>query len=542
MSRFWALTKVALRTSLSQGEQGKTKWWLQLVLFALMGVIFAPLMVAGVRALHSPLAAFGFQTVIPTLAVILVSVLMMGFSFMQIIEVFFYAGDIEYLLPLPLKSWEILLAKFVTVVWIPYSIALMLYVPVMVTYGILEGAGWLYYVFMVVSFLFIPLYPTILMCLVLMVLMRVTNLGKYRDQIRTVMLLGASISGGLFNLVMQRMGGVEFESLDLGAIMELPVLRAMNFTFQPVLLAIQGLLDPIGSWYRLVGSFVLTALALLIFVGLSESLYFKSVAGFNQGTNSKRAVKERDLKLKGSRWELVVRDFKHILRTPAFAISCLISPILVPFILLISFFSADGGIQGLAVLMSELFLAAPSQQAIFLGIAFAALFFFASTNTMAHSSISREGKSFPAFKYLPIELSEFIAAKLTLAFGYNLFIEWVMITGLSVFFGIPWGLALAMYGFSALSVWFHSLLGFYLDFSKPNLDWDIEQRATSGNWVTVVVIFATMVLAGLSGFLAFRFATSIFLVIAVAYGALILGNTVLWRLLQSRKVTLFDRI
>jgi len=539
MTRFWALTKVAMKTSLVGNDQGKsTKPWVQPLIFLIFGVFVAPLMVMGVQNIHGPLAVFGFQSLIPTLVVILLSVLMMGFSFMQIIEVFFYANDIEYLLPLPFKSWEILMAKFVTIMWIPYGIALMLYLPVMITFGVLEGSGAVFYIWMALSFFFIPLYPTILMCLLLMVLMRVTNLGKYRDQIRTVMLLLVSFSGLFTNLAIQRL---DFEALDMQMLMDLPVVRVLRVLFQPVLLAIDGILDPVGNGYRLAGSFALTLIALLIFIGVSESLYFKSVAGFNQVGKSKSTIKEGHLRVKGARFQLVARDFRNMLRTPAFAISCLITPISLPFIVLISFFSGDGGISEMAgMLTADLFVEPYS--AIFLGIVFAAFFFFTATNTMAYSSISREGKSFGAFKYLPISLDDLIMSKLAVAIGYNLLIEWALITGFAVFFRVPWHLALSLYVFTGLSVVFHSLLGFYLDFSKPNLDWDSEKGATNGRGATVVMIFLSLGIAGLGGFLAFRYATGVLQVLGIAYGFLVFGICFLWRLLQRHKVELFSRL
>ena len=56
----------------------------------------------------------------------------------------------------------------------------------LIIYGIKSGAGILFYVDTIISFLVLPVRPMIVGSLITMILMRFTNLSKHKDALRVV--------------------------------------------------------------------------------------------------------------------------------------------------------------------------------------------------------------------------------------------------------------------------------------------------------------------------------------------------------------------
>ena len=109
------------------------------------------------------------------------TIMIMMFSVINTISIFFLSNDNNYLLPLPLKPWEIVTARFVVTLVYTYIFEVMMLLPIVVGYGIGSGGFIDYYLYSLVIMLVMPLIPISLLLIVLTYVTRVTNMAKHKD-------------------------------------------------------------------------------------------------------------------------------------------------------------------------------------------------------------------------------------------------------------------------------------------------------------------------------------------------------------------------
>lgn len=87
---------------------------------------------------------------------LLVALAGLFFGFFSVLSTFYFSTDLHVLVPLPLRSWEILGAKFGVVLTGQYAINLFILLPLWLRYGLLAGVGLGYVLSAVVVFLPCP--------------------------------------------------------------------------------------------------------------------------------------------------------------------------------------------------------------------------------------------------------------------------------------------------------------------------------------------------------------------------------------------------
>ena len=102
-----------------------------------------------------------------------------------ICRIFYYSKDLEYILPLPVKTTEILIAKLNTVIIIMYlTEALFLLVP-MIMYGMLEAQTISFFVSMIIALIFFPILFTTIISIIMLFVMKLSKLIKNQDIFQT---------------------------------------------------------------------------------------------------------------------------------------------------------------------------------------------------------------------------------------------------------------------------------------------------------------------------------------------------------------------
>src|SRR5690606_33814516 len=125
---------------------------------------------------------------------LLVSLAGLFFGFFSVLSAFYFSTDLPVLVPLPLRSWEILGAKLGVVLTGQYALNLLILLPLWLRYGLLAGVGVGYVRSGAVVFIALPLLPLILASILTLLFMRVVNVSRHRDKL--------SLVGGLLLLVL----------------------------------------------------------------------------------------------------------------------------------------------------------------------------------------------------------------------------------------------------------------------------------------------------------------------------------------------------
>ena len=96
-------------------------------------------------------------------------------------NVFYFSKDLEYILPLPIKPIELLIAKFNNVISITYGMELLLLFIPLIIYGILTVKSIFYYFMMIFVLLIFPVFLILIVSTIMLLIMQLTKFIKNKD-------------------------------------------------------------------------------------------------------------------------------------------------------------------------------------------------------------------------------------------------------------------------------------------------------------------------------------------------------------------------
>ena len=138
------------------------------------------------------------------LAVISGQIVVFIFGLFYLISAFYFANDLEVLIPLPVRPNQVLLSKFVVVLLNEYMTILPIILPVLVGYGVLSRAPADFWILLVPVCLLLPVIPLALSALLSVGLMRVVNLSRRKD---ALIIVGSLLIIVLSAFIQTRPGG-----------------------------------------------------------------------------------------------------------------------------------------------------------------------------------------------------------------------------------------------------------------------------------------------------------------------------------------------
>jgi len=554
MHRLFSLIKVQVKMNLFAGMTYRTKKGRDLTLLvnvavmAILAVSFLPIIIHSIYFMHENLAMLGMQHLIVQAGVVLSALVIMLFATLSVLETFYYSKDVDYLLPLPLKPTDLIVSKFSVALLNQYLLLALFYFPLMIVFGRLDGMGIAYYFLSFLLFFLIPIVPTVLLCVLLMIFMRLTSFGKNRDLIRAIFMFIIVIASSIGGAVIGAQASVTGGDFDLVAFMEAPLMRVLTAIFRPMMMGVDVILNPTTELLTFCLFLGITTLSFAVFIIVGKLLYLPTIAGYSDANNKKEALTAADLgnlSTGGSIFKtLLNREFKLIMRTPLFALNCFLMPLMMPVILVVSGIFGGGGMENILELVESLRttgLVDNDMMASAIGIIFAVLYFMSSYNSTAISSFSREGKTLFTWKYLPIKLSEIIKAKLIIAIASNLLPMLLVTVGIILLLGISWFQVAALLVFTVVSLTFSSLLFLFFDLLSPRLNWDSEQQAMKGGMTQAILSIVNMLIAVGMGFAAWQI-SSIWVVVILGILMPTLGSLVILLMLQKKSANLFAKI
>lgn len=553
MSKTLSLFKVLLKNGTgSTGRSGRKIKVPAVLLPVVLILAMLPLMLTFskfVGFLYDGLAAAELQGMIPALALAIASVVIFVFGIVYVINIFFFAQDVEHLLPLPLTPAQILTAKFGVTLLYEYLTALLILGPVLITYGVKSGGSVLYYVYAVVIFLVLPVIPLVIASVIAMVIMRFTNVAKNKDLFRMVGGVLAVLLAIGFNLLVQRQSS---DSMNPDQVQEMlkpgnnALIDMSSKAFPTAKFGANALIHPSEmSGLANLGLFLgITGLVFLVFLWLGQKLYFGSVAGLSESSGKRVLLSGEQLeKQTASRSVLsayLTKEFRILFRTPPFFLNCVLMGLLMPVILCIPILSQPGLKEMLG--SADELLAQDGISSIVLAGAFAVFLFVAGSNATASTTISREGAGFFVNKFLPVPFGKVLLAKVMTGWLLTM-ISVVLLLAVALFLlGAPATLVLLMLAVAIPGTLFTCLTGVLVDLANPKLNWDNEQKAVKQNLNSLYNMLIAIVTAGIIVFGTVKLELGLTVTFAAIFVIMAAVDFALYRMLMTRGQRMFDRI
>lgn len=534
MRKLLCLTRVLFKTSLGSlyqgmaGSKNKKKKGkglggklLYLFLFLCLVPTFIMLGVAGYKG-YDMLSAIGQEGLILGFIGILGSMLTLVFAISLVLSIFYMSRDVEMLLPMPFRPWEIVGAKFL-VAWL-YEIftTALIVLPPFIGYGLAAKTGVLYGCFVALGVVFLPAAPLVYAGLVLMLIMRLFKGVKNKDFLNMAAMVIVIVAIMFLSFSMESLEGVSQEELvTLLSAGENSMLGLMKSLFPHLSFLEKALLQ--GDALSLLLFIAVSFGFIAVFLAAANFLYFGGVAGMNETSAKRRKISAKESaavnKSSGAVASYARKERRLLFRTPVYLLNCALLSFIWPVLFLIPLvmgLSSQMELGDLAAFVSEIragmgLLSGTDRTFVLAVVLFASYCLSClalSLTAVAGTSLSREGSGFTYMKYIPLSYRSQIKGKLlcgieVCAVGSSGYTGILLLLAV-LFFGVP---ALALPLGLILSVLVNVMfncLQLLVDIWKPKLVWETETQAVKQNMNVVLEMFGSMGLAVLFGFLSWK--------------------------------------
>lgn len=475
-----------------------------LLLFAFLFIYMGGLMAASSMGLFRMLEPFAMTMLIPELYLSAAVVMTFVFGAVYAISIFYYSSDVVRLLPLPLRSGEIISSKLLVTTAYIELIILAFLLPSLTVYGVMSNAVWYYYPLMIFCLLILPLIPLCAAAILVILLMRLTPFARNKDRFNTISSLLLLV--GTFGMIsfiqsMANRGGSDFAQwIEAGT----DSLSSVTSSVFPGVAQASRLLQFGAGSFNLLDLLLLVLFAAaswLLVLLAGKAFYFQGAVSVSMSGGSRRRINGHELAAAGKAgslfWTMVLKDARLLVRTPIFLMNNVIMNFLWPVFLLMPLFTQGSFTETLTGFRKAAKMITPDSNfaiTIILMICFAFTAFVAGTNGIAASALSREGKLLYVMKMIPVSYSRQLLAKVTV--GVLMALAGALlavIAAIVLLLPPPWLVIPALAVLPGACV-LPSSAGIIFDLLWPKLNWDNEQRAVKQNLNVLYGMLVSLVL------------------------------------------------
>lgn len=506
MTNYLSLAKVFIRSLSMTKPSTKKQMIVTKILLALVSLfIILPFVVVSglfIYTVTNSLVEYNYETIGLEFMCILLCVFTFIFSFNVILNELYFTGDIENLLPLPLKPREIVGAKIASIFCAESLVQLLVIFFSVIGFFFALGLSFKNFLLGILGMITLPMIPIIYCSIISLLIMSFTRFIKNKETIRKV---GLVFVLAVLMLFVYFLGALQNFDLEL-------YIEGFVNGDQTFLHVMRGILPHINLFIDILVTGSIRSLLLYILVnigfivvllGLADVCYFKGVVGLSsKDTASKKSSSNilNNIKVENPTNSYFKKEIFTLFRTSSYFLNCIlinfIWPIFVYVICKLKF--PDLTLSKLKNLVTS---TDNNTLIIIFMFVIGVSILLPALNSIASSSFSREGKNFYFMKYIPMDYSSQVYVKLLVSFiiafiGVNVFsLIFYLVIGLKV------STAFIFLIISFLAILFICSLGIIIDSINPKLVWDDELNAlreNSNNFIVMgISIFVFIVLAGL---------------------------------------------
>jgi len=495
MLKIFILAKTLLKSGgLLSGEKGRRRWWIVVLLIAAFAAFgFSVGMMA--LGLYDAFDAAGAADALLTLTLGATSAVIFMFGVFYAVSVMYHADDVPLLMALPLRPYQILGGKFLTLIVYEYIFEAFILLPVLVVYGIKSGGGLLYASYAALVFLLLPVIALVMACVLVMLVMRFTRFGKNKQLFNYI---GGIIAMALavgFNLAVQTsMRSIGSEQITAFVSGEKSLNALLGHIFPGIGFASAALTKSaaIAGLFNLALFVLCIIAALAVFMGLGQLVYFKGLSGVTEASAKRRLISHEELGRKTAHTPLVraclKKELRMLVRSPVAFLNCVLMNFIWPVLLLFMAVGSGESLDTIRVLLSNL------DESVVLAVFVGFCAFVSSANAITSTALSREGKTLFVMKYIPVALKKQVDAKALaglLLSGISIML--LTVAGFMLGINIWILLAALVIGFTAAAA--SAYAGLLIDAANPKLNWMSEQQAIKQNLNVVLHMLAGLLFA-----------------------------------------------
>ena len=506
MKNYFTIFRLFFKYMFRKGGEKSSKWIWAAYIF--VGLVFAAVIASicvTIAVLANTVNGMGLLPEFITMMLVVACVAVVLLGLVPMMTYLYFSRDTEFMLTLPVKSSTVFMAKLSVVYLTEIIVSTVILIPAMLSVGIITGQGALFYIIMLFAVLLVPAIPLVIVAVLAIPLMWIVSFFKNKGALTSivVILLGCGVFAAYYALIagLNSGSGDEFDP------------EAVVASLTNALNTVAAILVPLAAIARLAtlspktafGEFSVGTAALInlaVFVGfvvvllalailVSSAVYRRGARSILEGGTKKNNGKIEFAEKSSALSAFFKKEWRELVRTPAFAFQCLSGILLCPIIIyfMSTMFSTGldvGGEDEIAAEVDKIIALIKS----FVLIGFIAMF-CVSMNVGAPTAITREGKNFYLLKVVPMTYRVQIRAKLLL---YVIVSSLSIVTSLVVTAVLAFDLTNLIFGtiFLLLYNYGYNCVCIYIDLRRPKLNWSTPNEAVKNNRNAVVPMLINM--------------------------------------------------
>lgn len=417
------------------------------------------------------------------------------------INLLYFSKDNASVLPLPLKPYQIILARTNIILIAEYIIGILIgFIPLTI-YGIMLNCGIIYYVTMIIALILLPILPIIVVSLLIMVIMSFSKITKNKNRfqlIATLIVLALTIVSSIY------VSKMETETLNDEIVAQMMVeansmVNLVKDYFPTLEYAITAVTsnDILTAAIQFIKITLITILAFIIYILLSQKIYFKGLIGnlYSSSKSKKNTKIKIDTKNHSISRKYIAKEFKLLIRNTVYLVQCVLPAILFPIIVIIMIFSSIDQ-ETLGQLYSILNISNEDTETI-LFVVLMIIQLFSMIIYISVTAISREGENAVFMKYIPLSLYKQYVYKSVPNIIMNTISTIIVLVVAKILVGLTVIDMVILLIISIIMSIFSSLLSIIIDLKRPKLKWNSENAVVKQNINLIFPLIFSLVNIGI---------------------------------------------
>ncbi len=477
---------------------------------------------------------------------------MIGMTIIQTVfnslNILFFSKDIEYLIPLPISSIKIIMAKFNCLIISSYIINAIVILPVLVVYGVLLKLGITFYIVGLLVVLLFPIIPVILTSIIVTIIMKFTNIIKNKDMVQYITVFVTLIFVIGIQMLSSSGSSNEITNEELAnMLLETNGLVEMYSDYFITLKTINNALLNYNSLNGMISVLVLFLETIVVYILggiITSKMYIKAITSLQtQGIKkSKKTSKDKDYIEKTPLKSYVKKEFINLTRNPIFFMQCMLPSILFPvlfsFPIIVSL--KESGEEGILELQNLILQNIETQRGIFVSLAIVAFCFM--FNFISATAVSRDRNNSTFMKYIPVNLEKQCLYKTIPGMILNMIPLIYFLIIIKIIVPIA-SIKILLY-ISVVSILmniFNNYCFIIIDLINPKLEWITEYAVVKQNVNMFFQIVIILIQLGIIALVAFNI-SNIEVLVGIISLIYIIGLYLIRKYIIKHQVKIFSKI
>ncbi len=552
MDKVIKLTKIFLKNSFSNMDARmgiSTKSKSKIIVYGLLFLYFAGLIIFLGYNLLDGLIAIHQETIFVGMILFMIFGLGIIQTIFSSINILYFTKDSEYLLPLPLKPYQIILARTNVMLIAEYVIIFLIGFIPLVMYGILTGAGIVYYLTMILAVILVPILPVLLISMLVMFIMSFAKLTKNRNRFQLfatllvlaiIIAISISTSGMKQDLTNEEMAQMVVKA---NGMIELVKGYVPTVDYLMEALTTNSLFTAIVEVLKTLG---ITIIGFIVYMLIAQKIYFKGLVGnlFGGGaSSSNKEINQKEYRNSKLYKSYVGKEFKNMARNPVFLMQCLIPAVLIPIIMVVVVYAglnSDGmGLEKITQMVQQMSTNTFFIACIILGV----IQFFTMFIYISITAISRDGENAVFMKYIPVSLYKQYLYKIIPNIIMNIVTIIITLGMAEYLLNLPVITLIALFVVATIMGILQSIAMIIVDLKRPKLNWDSEYAVAKQNLNLVFPVLLAMInIAIMVGLVFLLKDINVYIGIGLLGILYIVATVVINKYLYNKQYELADKI